>query len=481
MTTGPTRGKRSLVNYKVPNGLDVVPRYGTPRRPERPTRGHILGMVAGLLGWSLFPWQRYTGDVSLEYDPISKLPQYRTVGLSVSRQNGKTTLVLVRIAAQLIVPRSTVAYTAQDRNIARFKWAEYVDVLLDTPFADRVEHVSRNNGSEGLHMTNGSQFVIVTPGEKAGRSMSIDLGIIDEAAQHKDLKLVGALNPTMIARPQAQLWLLSNAGTFDSVLWRHYTDLGRGEVDNPLSSLCWLEWSADEDADVLDRVAWREANPSLDLPGGPSSVALADAALSLPADVFRREHLNVWSDIAQMTGIDAVTWSACRDDDLVVGSKLALGIDFTPERDRGALVAVGDVDGRTPIEVVEHTSDLERLVSRTVEVATSTGATVIVDRGSPAASILPALERADVAVRLISLPDFVRACGDFHDAAITGRLAHRGDYRLHDAVAGASKRKVGDSWSWKRRGGADISPLVAATLARWGVVAAVEHLVPVIF
>jgi phage terminase large subunit-like protein len=440
-----------------------------------------VAKVAGLLGWELFPWQRYAVDVSLEYDEATRLPAYRTVGVSVARQNGKTMLVCVRIALQLMVPYSTVAYTAQDRNMARFKWAEHVERLMSTSFADRVRHVSRMNGSEALIMDNGSQYVIVTPKkEKAGRSMSIDLAVIDEAFAQRDMGLIGAIQPTMAAKPHAQLWVLSNAGTFESVLWRHYTDLGRSLVDNPMSSMCWLEWAADESADVFDHQGWLDANPSLDLPFGVTSAHLSDAALG-DGDTFRREHMNLWVDLSQLTGIDAVTWAACRDDELRIGARVALSLDFTPERDRGALVACGDVDGRTPLEVLEHGSDLEHLVARTAEIATRWGGVVVMDRGGPAASAIPALERAGVTVRLIALPDFARACGDFHDAAVHARLAHRGDYRLSDAVAGATKRRVVDAWVWRRRGGADISPLVAATLARWGVVAGAEIPVPALY
>lgn len=462
---------------------DRLPRWGTPRRLERPTHGPLVGKVANLLGWEPHPWQGLVSDVSMEYDPLTKVPFYRTVGVAVARQNGKTMLVCARIALQLIIPRQTVAYTAQDRNLARFKWAEHVELLMSTPFADRVKRVSRINGSEILIMDNGSQYMIVTPDEKkAGRSLSLDLGIIDEAFAQNSMGLIGALGPTMAARPHAQLWVLSNAGTFESVLWRHYTDTGRAQIHNPLASLCWMEWAAQDNADLLDRQAWLDANPSLDLPHGVSSTALASAALDgMDEESFRREHFNQWTDLSQLTGIDPVTWAACRDDDLRPAKELHLSLDFTPERDRGCLVAAGDEGGKTPIEVIEQTSDLERLVQRTIEVALRWNAPVVLDRGSPAGSAIPLLEQKGVTVRVISLPDFAKACGDFHDAAVHARLSHRGDYRLTDAVAGATKRSVGDSWIWRRRGTADISPLVASTLARWGVVSAPEPLVPAVY
>ena len=473
--------------------LTSEPRWGTPRRLKNPTRGGLDKQVAYLLGWPFFPWQCHVSDVAGEYHPGSKIPVYRTVGVAVARQNGKTTLVCSRIARQLIPPRQTVAYTAQDRGLARMKWQEHVDLLMSTPFADRVAHVDRTNHREMLVMDNGSRYLPVTPSSrKAGRSLSIDLAIIDEAHAQEDMGVVSGIQPAMAARAHAQIWLLSNAGDFRSTLWRHYTSLGRMEVDNPASSMCWIEYAADPEADVFDRQAWVDANPSMGFPGGVLEAALSDGALTMPRDQFFREHLNVWLDADATTGIDPVTWAACRNDEVMPGFEVSLGLDFTPERDRGALLVAGIVEARPgdlvcALEVIEAGSDLDKLVARAAEIANRWNALIVIDRGSPAASTIPALERLTAIdggghrVRLISLTDLVRACGDFHDAAVHAQLSHRGDYRLTDAVASATKRKVGDAWTWQRRGHGDITPLVAATLARWGVVDVVEVLTPAVW
>jgi hypothetical protein len=445
------------------------------------------------LGWDFFPWQTSASDVAGEFHSATKIPVYRTVGIGVSRQNGKTTLVCSRIARQLIAPRQTVAYTAQDRGLARTKWDEHVELLMSTPFAQRVARVDRTNHREMLVMDNGSRYMPVTPNvKKAGRSLSIDLAIVDEAHAHENMGVVSAIQPAMAARPHAQIWLLSNAGTMNSGLWRHYTDIGRMECNNPASTMCWIEYAADPEADVFDRQAWADGNPSLGHPGGVLENALSDGALTMDRATFLREHLNVWADSDATTGIDAVTWASCRRDDVMPSTQIAIGLDFTPERDRGALVICGEVevDGEllTAIEILEAGSDLERIIQRAAEVANTWNALITLDRGSPAASAVPALERLTMEpltgkhkVRLVPMTDLVRACGDFHDAAVHARISHRGDYRLTDAVVGATKRRVGESWAWKRRGSADISPLVAATLARWGVVAAPEELVPAVY
>ena len=477
---------------QTPHVLHSGPRWGTPRRLDRPSRGGLDRQVAKLLGWDLFPWQSGVVDVAGEYDPITRIPFYRTVGVSVSRQNGKTTLVCSRIARQLIAPRQTVAYTAQDRGLARTKWDEHIDALMQTPFAERVDRIDRTNHREMLVMQNGSRYMPVTPhAKKAGRSFSIDLAILDEAHAHPNLGVLAAIGPAMAAKPLAQIWLLSNAGDSNSGLWKHYTDLGRLEADNPDSTMCWIEYAPDElIADQFDHNAWAAANPSLGMSGGVLESALADGALTMDRDTFFREHLNIWMDSEALRGIDAVTWAACRRDDLAVGEEVCFALDLTPERDRGTLCAAGKLtndDGETitPLEIIETGTNIDLLIRRAAEVANAWNAHIVIDRTSPAASAIPASERATHyedrklekkgkahRVQVIPLTELTRACGDFYDAAVHSRLSHQGDYRLTDAVTSATKRQAGEAWRWDRRGmtETDITPLVASTLARWGII-----------
>jgi hypothetical protein len=70
---------------------------------------------------------------------------------------------------------------------------------------------------------------------------------------------------------------------------------------------------------------------------------------------------------------------------------------------------------------------------------------------------------------LVSGRQYAAACGSIYDDVTTGRLAHRGQPALDDAVIAARKRMVGDAWVWARPEDAtvDPAPLIAATLARY--------------
>lgn len=438
-----------------------------------------------MLGWELFTWQHEAADLAGEYHPITKRPRFRTVGTSVARQNGKTTLVLVRIGRQLLPRRQTVAYTAQDRSLARTKWMEHVELLMDTPFANRVERIDRQQNREVMVMKNGSRYLPVTPSsKKAGRSLSLDLAIIDEAYAHETMGVVKAINPTLITRPMAQLWIVSNAGDADSGLWWHYTELGRQMVDDPDASMCWIEYAPPGDpltVDVTDRDNWRLANPSMGEPGGVDEIALQAASVEDDPATFRKEHLNLWVDRQMTSGLTAVVWGGCYRDDLVPGKSVAFGLDFDADRQSGALVSAGlitDVDGSrvTPLEVIDVDDNLGALVQRAAANANLFKGVVVVQSGSPAASEIPTLQRLthygrkdDNRVKVIAQPEMARAVGSFFDAATARRLSHRNDPRLNDAVSAAVRREVGDVFVWQRRIAESIAPLTAATMARWGV------------
>jgi hypothetical protein len=93
--------------------------------------------------------------------------------------------------------------------------------------------------------------------------------------------------------------------------------------------------------------------------------------------------------------------------------------------------------------------------------------TIAIDPGGPAGSLIADLALATrEAPTLIGARAYAQACGALHDDVIAGRLVHRGQPVLDDAVLVARRRPLGDAWAWARRGG-DITPLEAATLARW--------------
>src|SRR5215204_2789909 len=108
----------------MPAPARSVPKAGVParwatRRTRRATYGRKAAEVAEVLGIELLPWQRQVVDVALENERGQLV--YRDVVVSVPRQAGKSTLVLVLILYRLLAARCRVVYGAQTRLAARQK------------------------------------------------------------------------------------------------------------------------------------------------------------------------------------------------------------------------------------------------------------------------------------------------------------------------------------------------------------------------
>jgi hypothetical protein len=160
---------------------------------------------------------------------------------------------------------------------------------------------------------------------------------------------------------------------------------------------------------------------------------------------------------------------------------VALSIDMTPERSHAAICAAIRWRGGVHVTVVDHRPGTGWIVERAKELHGKWNPRCwVVDPASPAASLIAMLEDAEeglgVEVVKPKAREMAAACGQFYDAVTTQSLTHFDDAPLASALAGAQKRDLGDAWAWARRTvGVDISPLVAATEAAWGLSAEVEE------
>ena len=448
--------------------MKCPPRWGSARSAA-PTRGDGVATVGAALGWELFDWQRHVCDVALEV--VDGRYRYRTVGVAVGRQNGKTALAAARIGLELLQAGHQVAFTAQDRNMARAKWEEHVELIVNSSLGKRVKRVSRANGQEAVHMLNGSVYRIVTPNRKGSRGLSLDLVVIDEALTH-DLEVIAALQPTLATKPDGQLWLLSNAGDSRSTMLAHYRDLGHAGLDGDEGRLAWFEWApADDEFDHLDPAVWRQAIPTLLEAAGVNEAAVAEAAATSDPAQFTREFLNVWPAVESVAVIPLDDWQKLERPDVPIGDQVVLGVDIGPNRDRATIAACGRNGPWTPVELVDARGFVGWLMPRLLELWEKWKAPVVVDAGGPAANVIPELEQAGVTVIPVQTREYTRACAAIFDAVTSETICHLGDRMLDDAVAAAAKRPVGDSWVWNRRSEMDMTPLIAATLAHWGCVA----------
>ena len=147
---------------------------------------------------------------------------------------------------------------------------------------------------------------------------------------------------------------------------------------------------------------------------------------------------------------------------------------MTPDRAASSIGVAGwTATRRRHVEIVDHRPGTEWAVARLQALERRwKPLPVVVDPASPAGSLLVDLAAAGVPTETVNAREYGQGCGQFFDAVADGKVAHLDQPVLNLAVAAARKRALGDAWAWARKSGGDISPLVAVTLACYGLVRA---------
>lgn len=440
--------------------------------PRLSSAGREAVELAASCGLILDPWQAFVLDGGLGERYDGKWSAFE-VALIVSRQNGKGSILEAReLAGLFLFGERLILHSAHEFKTAAEGFLR-IEQLIDgsDDLRKQVRTITRSHGSEGIELLNGARLRFVARTRGSGRGFSGDLVILDEAYALTNASM-GALLPTLSARPNPQIWYTSSAGTADSeVLTAVHA---RGEGDGVEPRLAYFDFSADPKASLDDRAAWRQANPAFGIRIGEEFIEGERRALS--DDDFARERLGIWSHgYAASAVIPASTWAALGSPMSEVVGSVAFAVDVAPDRHSAAIAAAGmRADGLEHVEVVDYrTGDPTWIVDRLKGLQSSIDSVAtLLDPSSPAGSFLPALEFAGVDVTLVTARELGQACGAFYDSAMAGTMRHLGvdaQPQLAAAWAGAKKRNLGDAWALDRKTSTDdICPAVAAVLARYG-------------
>lgn len=415
------------------------------------------------------PWQRMVADVGGELDPDTGLPAYREVVFTVPRQNGKTTLVLgwenQRAIGWEHLGAQRISYSAQTGADARKKLIQDQKPVLEPhKKALGIKRIYEAIGAEGIVWNNGSRLVLLNNTVASGHGPSVDLGVKDELFADYDDRRDQALIPAMATRQYGQVLSCSTAGTDESVPWNRLVERGRLAVDLGRSDgIAYFEWSASDDDDLDDPATWWTFMPALGYT--ITEAVVRHARDTLPEGEFRRAFGNLKTK-AENRVLPASLWDAACRTTAQPADPLTFALDVNPERSAGAIAAASPAVA----ELIDHRPGTGWLVPRATDLDAKHGPTRwIVDSTGPARSFISELEKAGLTVHAAGPGELIDACAQLYDGVGEGTLALRRHPALDDAAAGAAKRQVGDSWAWARKSAsADISPLVAVTLALWG-------------
>jgi len=447
----------------------MTPRLESPTF-DGPSKGDELVELAADLGVDLMPWQVHVvrNAMQLREDGSNA---HRVVGLTVARQNGKSMLLQLRIAAGLLLwDERLIVATAQSRDVALETFRGVVDLIENSPkYTLQVRSVLRSYGREELRLRNGCRYRLVAPTSGGARGFSCHLAVIDELREHRTYDAYAAISYTTTV-PKGQLWFASNAGDQSSVV---LNDLRRQALGQSTpGNVYYAEWSADPQLDVADPVAWAQANPSLGHLIDDDT--LAGRLETDPRAVFETEALCRWVDVLDSPWPHNA-WADCADLDLelVAGAPTFLAVDVSIDRRHAALVAVQKLDD-------------DRLAAHLLETWTADGA---IDELAIAGAIAPIYRRlaarsiafdrytaAGIASRLASVgipvgdcsgAQFAQACDELLSAMVHGRLVHGAQDGLTAHVLACVKKPVSDGgWRIVRRQSAGpIAGAVALAMA----------------
>jgi hypothetical protein len=493
-----------VIGIQTPR-FEHVPSYTT-------SSGDEAIELAALTGLVLDPWQRYAlrhamGERIVPH-PVTQELGVRwaafEMGLVVSRQNGKGSLIEARqLAGLFLLGEGLQLYSAHEFKTAEEAFIRVRNLIEDTDELRRqINRPITAHGQESITLRNGGprlRFVARTGG--SGRGFSGDTIYLDEAFNLPS-QAVAAMLPIVSRRENPQIWYTSSAGWEISRVLANVRRRALKLIANPdpASRLLYLEWSADEEAwfrsdpeeFVRDRRNWAIANPGLNI----QEKALTEMgilaeleAMSEDLALFARERLGIgmWpEDTHGWNVIPEDAWTAMADPDAQPTGRLALAVDVTPDRKRGCIAVAGDHDapgarpGERVVEIIEHRAGTEWIPQRIGDLLKKHReiTQVVVSPRGPAGALLPLIRdalgrirRANV-LRESSSQEEAQACQAFYDGVIHAKtVVHRGDLRMSAGLAGARKKDNPEAgtWHWSRRNpSTDLSPVWAATLAVWG-------------
>lgn len=492
-------------------GNDVPRVYTPPLREltESTTMGFALIAFAQMLGIPLLPWQKWLAIHMLELLPNGNF-RFRTVVLLVARQNGKSTFAqLIALFFMYVVEVPLILSTAQNLDIAEEVWAGGVEIAQgDEELVLKVANVVKQRGSKALELNNGSRWKVQAATRRGGRGLSGDLVMLDELREHQTWDAWAAISKTTLARDNAIVFALSNAGDISSQVLRHlrmqahralgdpdglWIDPTTGEPipediiddeDGELptdESLGIFEWSAKPGRGLRDKAGWQEANPSLGYT--ITERAIMASLVSDPEWTFRTEVLCQWFDGAVNGPFPSGTWPASTDPDsaLAPGTRTAYCVDTSWDRTITRIAIAGfREDGKVHAEVIASRAGTEWVIPflESNDRAFKPSAVTWQVNGAPVSSLTDEFRKSKLPLVEWIGTDLGRATGMFFDLVThlddqeqpDPQLFHRPQPALDIAANTAIPKPAADSWLWDRsKSPADISPLVAITGAVWAL------------
>jgi phage terminase large subunit-like protein len=421
------------------------------------------------IGWRFDPWQDATGRLILAKGAGGKWAADLSI-LSIPRQVGKSYLLgCIIFALCLLNPKLRVIWTSHHAATTE----EMYDAMKELAAHRRVEpHVLKCIALQGsrwrIIFRNGSRIDFGARERGFGRGKAkVGVLVLDEF-QHISSRALANLAPTTNTADNP-LILCAGTPPGPDVPGEAFAMRRKAALEGLANDAVYVEFSADQDANLDDETQWSKANPSY--PKRTPRRALLLLRKILDEDDFRREALGIWDEVSKHEPI--VSQSVWKDlvdtgPDLSV-APAAIAVDMSHRGDISIAGCWVHGEDLPHVEELWSGTSVADAVIYLAEV--SDGIEVVVDAMSPAAQMIPLLQNAGRKVRRTTAGDMGNACLLFETYANSQALTHGGQDSVTRALRDACKRPIGDAGKWgldRRDSSSMIFPLVAVVLALLG-------------
>ena len=454
----------------------IEPRKGSqvPRIQSKsldlPSRGPEMIQFCSDIGFPLLPWQELLAIETLKYKEDGRWA-HPLVGIMLPRQQGKSTFMALRILFGIYKldekMHLATAHKLTTSSEIFYKVGQMIEDshILQENFSKKYE----SKGSQEIRFKNGARYLI-RAGNSAARGIAgPDVIHIDELREFDTEDVWSSMRFTQMSNKNPQAYFYSNAGHANSVLLLKFRERGLAAAAGADDSIGWFEWSAEPGADVTDKEAWYQSNPSLGWTVHEDNIK---DSLSDREDIFRTEILCQFVSMINPV-ISEAEWKKCLDLEpkLDKSKDTWMAIDLSPDRKHGALVAGQRLDGDRFLVSLLHTwfnpvsIDDKQMANDIAPWVRKYPVNYVAYSKSTAAAVAARLAPAGIPIYEINSQDYQQACDEFVSAVSSARLVHNGQEELNKQVLSAVKLQRGDGgWVMGRKASGIICGGVAASM-----------------
>jgi len=447
----------------------------TPRIHSRlndlPSRGLEIIDFAAQIGVELMPWQKFVFEHGMKVKPDGRW-RHPVVTVVAARQCGKSTIMEMSILARMYLwnqPLQLGSAHVLTTSLETFR--HIVNIIESNDDLQReVKKIRWIHGSEEIQLNSGARYVVKAANAAARGFAKPETVYMDETRQLKDTEAWSAMRYTMMAAQNPQLWTFSNAGDQHSLILNQLRDRGMASAAGADDDIAYFEWSAYSDK-ITDERNWVASNPAL---GHTIHEDNIRAVLNDPPDVVQTEVLCRW--VNTISGaIPAKEWNECGVEsvELDVEKVTWFGLDLSPDRRDGALVAAQKLPDDTFIMKLLHTwhnpisLDDKAIANDVAPYARKYPVEYVAFSKRTSSAVAARLAPAGIPIIDIDGALYGQACDELLGAITSKRLIHGKQAELTKQILSAVRLPMGDGgWIIGRRASSvAVCAAVASALA----------------